>query len=155
MPGWTPVMLRTLYPSDLNQLLLIESAVHVIPWTESTFKACFQAGYVGWVVEIEKKVIGFIIISLTVDECHILNLCVAAASQHLGWGRKLLEQALFHARDHGVSIAYLEVRRSNTRAISLYRKMHFQLIGERKDYYPAVSGHEDALIFAISLKDLK
>ncbi|VVC75280.1 Mycothiol acetyltransferase [Aquicella siphonis] len=148
-------MLRTLYPSDLDQLLTIENAVHVVPWTDTTFKACFQAGYVGWVVEIDKKIAGFIIISITIEECHILNLGVANEYQHQGWGRKLLQHALFHARDHGVGIAYLEVRRSNSRAIALYRKMKFHLVGERKDYYPTVSGHEDALIFAISLHDFK
>ncbi len=146
-------MLRTLFKSDLPQLLEIENAVHVAPWTEETFKACFQSGYIGWVIEIEKKIIGFIFIALTVDECHILNLCVAHAFQHQGWGQKLLEKALSHAKQHGIGIAFLEVRQSNTRAISLYRKMKFHLIGQRKNYYPTVTGNEDAFIFALSLHD--
>lgn len=102
-------------------------------------------------MEIDKKIIGFIIISLTIEECHILNLCVDREFQHQGWGRKLLEHALNHARKHGIGIAYLEVRRSNSRAISLYKKMKFHLVGERKGYYPTVAGNEDALIFAMSL----
>jgi [ribosomal protein S18]-alanine N-acetyltransferase len=144
-------MLRTLFKSDLEQLLAIEKMVHVVPWTEETFKTCFQAGYLGWVAECDKKVIGFVFVSLRVDECHVLNLCVASEHQHKGWGRKLLEHALNYARQQGAGIVYLEVRQSNTRAISLYRKMRFHLIGQRKDYYPTVAGHEDALIFAKSL----
>lgn len=146
-------MLRTLFRSDIDQLLLIEKSVHVLPWTEESFKSCIQAGHVGWVIELDKKLIGFIIVSLNMDECHVLNLCVLHDYQHQGWGRKLLEYALTHARQHKVSIAYLEVRRSNSRAISLYKKMNFHLVGERKGYYPTVSGQEDALIFAMSLQD--
>jgi ribosomal-protein-alanine N-acetyltransferase len=144
-------MLRTLYKSDIAQILVIEKSVHVSPWTDDTFKMCFNAGYFGWAVEQEGKVIGFIVISLNKDECHVLNLCVAIENQHQGWGRKMLNHALNHAKQHGVGIAYLEVRRSNSRAIALYRKMNFHLVGERKNYYPTVVGNEDALIFAISL----
>jgi hypothetical protein len=32
--------------------------------------------------------------------------------------------------------------------------MAFQLIGERKNYYPIIHGYEDALIFAKSLHDI-
>lgn len=146
-------MLRTLFKADLQQILVIERSVHVAPWTEDTFKTCFQSGYVGWAIEVNKKIIGFIIVSLRIEECHVLNLCVAREYQRQGWGCKLLEHALGHAKKLGIGIAYLEVRRSNAPAIFLYRKMQFHLIGERKDYYPTVSGHEDALIFAKSLAE--
>src|SRR5262245_26552494 len=143
-------MLRTLFKSDLPNVLAIEKAVHVLPWTEETFNTCFQSGYIGWVAEFDNRVIGFVVISLSQSECYILNLCVSHAYQHQGFGRKLLEFALDHAKSKGIGIAYLEVRRSNSRAISLYRKMQFHLVGERKGYYPTVSGNEDALIFAKS-----
>ena len=144
-------MMRSLFQSDISELLRIEESVHVSPWTAETFKACFQAGYIGWLIEIDKKVIGFIIISLATDECHILNICVDRPWQREGWGRKLMEYALNHASQQGMGIAYLEVRRSNSRAISLYQKMKFHLVGERRGYYPTVAGDEDALIFAINL----
>lgn len=145
-------MLRTLFNSDLPQLLMIEKSVHVSPWSEDTFKSCFQAGYMGWVIEQDKKVIAFIMISLTPDECHILNICVARVHQHQGYGKQLLVHALTHAKSHGVAIAYLEVRRSNERAIALYKKNQFHLVGERKNYYPTVGEEkEDALVFAMSL----
>jgi ribosomal-protein-alanine N-acetyltransferase len=145
------MQLRTLYKADIPQILAIEKSVHVVPWTEETFKMCFRSGYFSWGIEHEGKVIGFIIISLSKEECHVLNLCVALDHQHQGLGRKMLKYALSHAKQNGVGIAYLEVRRSNSRAISLYRKMNFHLVGERKNYYPTIAGNEDALIFAMSL----
>ena len=143
--------MRTLFKSDMPQLLIIEQAAHVAPWNEDTFKTCFESGYIGWVIEKDKEVIGFVIVSMRADECHILNLCVAPKHQRAGFGRQLLEQALSHAKQQGVGVAYLEVRESNTRAIALYRKSKFHLIGARKDYYPTVSGHENALVFAKNL----
>lgn len=141
-------MLRKFFKSDLQEMLTIEQAVHIAPWNEATFKTCFEQGYFGCVAELDKKVIGFVIYSIKVGECHILNLCVAREYQHHGWGRKLMEYALAHARKEGAGAVYLEVRRSNSRAISLYTKMNFQQIGERKGYYPTVNGVEDALVFA-------
>lgn len=145
------MMLRTLFKSDIERLLVIENAVHVAPWTEDTFKACFQAGYLGWGVELNKKIIGFIMASMNAEECHILNLCVANEQQRQGFGEKLLEHALQYAKQQGISVAYLEVRKSNSRAISLYKKFHFHLVGERKNYYPTVAGKEDALVFGRAL----
>jgi len=145
-------MLRTLFKSDIKQLLLIEQSVHVIPWGEETFNICFQSGCLGWGIEIDKKIIGFILVSLQAEECHILNLAIAMPYQRQGYGRQLLNHVLAHATQKGAGIIYLEVRSSNTRAISLYRKMKFHFIAERKGYYPMPNGQEDALVFAKSLK---
>lgn len=147
-------MLRELYKADLPAILEIEEAVHISPWTEETFQTCFQAGYKGWAIQSDNKLIGFIIISLREHECHILNVCVIHEFQHQGYGRLMMQHALSHAKLKGAGIAYLEVRKSNQHAIHLYRKLKFHLIGERKAYYPTPSGtNEDALIFAISLHD--
>ncbi len=146
-------MLRPLFKSDLNQLLVIEAAVHITPWTEDTFKACLMAGHLGWVIEHEGVIIGFILISINVDECHILNIGVAIDYQHQGLGKALMTHALAHAKSHGIGVVYLEVRRSNTRAIALYKKLQFRLVGLRKAYYPMPTGGEDALVFAKSLID--
>lgn len=144
-------MLRALTKSDLGQVLAIEESQQVVPWTEETFETCIEAGYTGWVIDQNKEIIGFVIVAMRKTECHILNLCVKKSYQRKGYGRKMLEHVLQRAAQKDVSIAYLEVRRSNRKAISLYEKMKFYLVGERKDYYPAPLGKEDALIF---VKDL-
>lgn len=143
--------IRRLFKSDIHKVLAIEEQVHVAPWSLETFEACFESGFDGWVLEIAGKVAGFILISVRAGECHILNICVGREYQYKGWGRKLMEQALTHARRQGIGIAYLEVRRSNSHAINMYKKMQFLPVGERKDYYPGPAGQEDALIFAKSL----
>lgn len=49
----------------------------------------------------------------------------------------------------------LEVRPSNTSALSLYQKLGYEQIGLRKNYYPAneqTGAREDALVMAKSIK---
>lgn len=145
-------MFRKMVKTDLPQMNAIEQAAQGSPWTEDTFKMCFEMAYDGWVVEHEGRVAGYVVVAMQPDECHILNLCVARDLQRQGLGKHLLEHALSEARGRGIGIAYLEVRRSNTRAIALYRKFKFLMIGERNNYYQTVNGPEDALVFAISLK---
>lgn len=145
--------LRNLSENDLPELLRIEQLVSVVPWSEEAFKTCFKQNCVGWVVSVDNKLIAFIIISHTKDDCHILNLCVAWEYQRQGYGNLLLSKALQFAKQQKIGVMYLEVRKSNIRAINLYKKMNFLSVGERKNYYPTVSGREDALIFAINLLD--
>jgi ribosomal-protein-alanine N-acetyltransferase len=63
----------------------------------------------------------------------------------------MLNQLIELARRHGADTLLLEVRPSNGPALSLYRKMGFHEVGERKHYYPADRGRENALILALSL----
>jgi ribosomal-protein-alanine N-acetyltransferase len=128
-------ILRKMVKEDLAALLVIESASQGAPWTEETFKTIFETAYDGWVLEVDGKVVGYIVVGMQAEECHILNLCIARDFQRLGHGSKLLEYALTEARKRHISIAYLEVRRSNSRAIALYTRHGFVLIGERREYY--------------------
>ena len=144
-------MLRLLYKADLPQVLVIEELTQLAPWSAETFERCWEAGFHGWVVESDDKIIGFIIVSFQAGETHILNLCIHPDYQRKGLGQQLMQQVLIRARFQHMSTAFLEVRRSNLKAIQLYEKMGFVQIGERKHYYPAENGREDALIFAMDL----
>ncbi|HEU5281285.1 MAG TPA: ribosomal protein S18-alanine N-acetyltransferase [Gammaproteobacteria bacterium] len=141
--------IRLLSKNDLPRLLAIENAVHIVPWARDTFLVCFQAGCHGFVAVNEAdEVIGFILATIGAGESHILNLCVDRGHQRQGHAKALLQRVEAEAKGQGVQIVHLEVRRSNTRAITLYEHQGYQQIGERKDYYPALSGNEDALLFA-------
>jgi DNA-binding NtrC family response regulator len=55
-----------------------------------------------------------------------------------------------YCRKEGVQVITLEVRRSNYRAISLYRNFHFQPQGIRRRYY--TDSGEDAVVMGLSLE---
>lgn len=142
-------MLRQVQEKDMLQLVVIEEAGQISPWTLEVFERCFTAGSLGWVIEVEQQIVGFIIILIQVGEAHILNLCIHPHFQHQGLGEQLLKESLQAAKQQKAAIAYLEVRVTNHRAIRLYKKLGFQLISTRKNYYVTEQGHkEDALIFA-------
>jgi ribosomal-protein-alanine N-acetyltransferase len=68
-------------------------------------------------------------------------------------GAALLEFIIDRARQRGAEVTFLEVRASNLTAARLYERFGFNEIGRRPNYYPAVTGKEDALVMAYSLVD--
>jgi ribosomal-protein-alanine N-acetyltransferase len=65
----------------------------------------------------------------------------------------LLQRLLLRAKAQRAEMVFLEVRASNHAAQQLYVTMGFNQIGERKGYYPAEGGREDAIIFALHILD--
>jgi [ribosomal protein S18]-alanine N-acetyltransferase len=144
--------LRPMRQEDLPQVLAIEEAVYPFPWSLGIFQDCLRVGYCCWLAEFDDVVIGYGVMSIVIDECHILNLCIHPDRQNRGMGRKLIERLLKLARQHGAESAFLEVRESNQIALTLYGHLGFVEIGRRRDYYPAVGDErEDALVMTLEL----
>lgn len=77
------------------------------------------------------------------EEAHITILAVHPDYRHQGLGQALLVALLETACDRALERATLEVRASNSAAVSLYQKFGFKIAGRRRRYYP---DDEDALI---------
>nr|MDJ0860382.1 ribosomal protein S18-alanine N-acetyltransferase [Dinoroseobacter sp.] len=120
-------------------------------WSHGVFRDCLLAGYTCLVVERDGVVCGYGILSIAAGEAHVLNLCVDPKVRSLGYGEKLLDELISHAREEGVEQVFLEVRPSNTTAIALYNKKGFHKIADRKAYYQAAEGREDASVLAKKL----
>ena len=141
-----------MHVSLLPQVLEIERRAYPFPWSEGIFRDCLKAGYSGWVLTEEPGLaIGYALMSMAVDEAHVLNLCIDPAYQQQGLGRMLLEHMIRLARAANATIVLLEVRRSNKSAIHLYESQGFQRLGLRKGYYPAAEGREDALVLGFDI----
>jgi [ribosomal protein S18]-alanine N-acetyltransferase len=78
------------------------------------------------------------------EEAHITILAVHPQYHCQGLGQALLYSLLKTASDRGLERATLEVRASNSAAISLYQKFGFKTAGRRRRYYK--DNDEDALI---------
>jgi ribosomal-protein-alanine N-acetyltransferase len=137
---------------DLPQVIAIEEAVYPFPWTLGIFQDCLRVGYCCWVAAIDWQVIGYAVMSVVIDESHILNISIHPKWQGRGLGLKLTRRLLKIARQHGAEMAYLEVRIGNRPAIGLYEKLGFVEIGQRPGYYPDRNQQrEDALIMSLEL----
>jgi [ribosomal protein S18]-alanine N-acetyltransferase len=89
-------------------------------------------------------VLGFFAGWLIEDELHVNNIASHPDYRKMGIGRDLMENAIDEGRIRGVSFVLLEVRASNEAAQSLYRKLGFNFIGRRRDYYRSPT--EDAFV---------
>lgn len=143
---------RPMKADDLEQVMHIELAMYPFPWTQRIFEDCLRVGYRCHVGEVDGVFAGYGVMSTGANEAHILNLCVAEEFQRRGLAREMLSFLLDEADTLEVRDVFLEVRPSNTGAIVLYEQMGFNQVGLRKDYYPTESGHEDAIIYATSLR---
>lgn len=142
---------RPMLDADIAEIMAIEVSAYTHPWTSVLFGDCLGAGYSCWVLQLDGAIIAYGIMSMGAGECHVLNLCVKPEMQNNGYGSAMLDHLLEIARGHQVDTAFLEVRPSNCPAIRLYEKAGFNEVGMRSNYYPAVTGQEDAIILARSL----
>ncbi|HBW82956.1 MAG: ribosomal-protein-alanine N-acetyltransferase [Gammaproteobacteria bacterium] len=137
--------------SDLDLVVKNEAAAYAYPWTKRIFIDCLRAGYQSWVLANKQEIAAHGVMSVAVEECHLLTLCVHPEFQRMGYGRRLFALLLDRAANLDARHCFLEVRVSNLEAISLYRSLGFSQIGERSNYYPGDTEREDALIFSRSL----
>lgn len=142
---------RPMQREDLSEIIGIERQSYPHPWTQTIFGDCLHAGYSGWVCGRNGMIEAYGIISVAVGEAHLLNLCVREESRQQGIGRKMLRHLVAIARRHNTEVIFLEVRPSNAAARALYEDEGFNELGNRRDYYPAGAGREDALILARTL----
>lgn len=147
------IVIRPMQQDDVDAVMEIENAVVEFPWTASIFSDCIKVGYGCWVLSENNLVIGYGLLSISDAEGHILNLCMKPSHQRQGLGRRMMEHLIKQGKYLGAKSIFLEVRVSNQGAFDLYRKLNFVHIGERKDYYPAKDGREDALVLSLSLID--
>ena len=142
---------RRMRAADLAEVAHLEKELYAFPWSIGNFRDSVTAGYDCWVITHGEAVIGYAVLMIALDEAHLLNIAVAPEWQNQGLGRAFLAHMIQVARDAACQIVYLEVRPSNLAARHLYRKMGFQQIAIRPEYYPAASGREDALFLGLAL----
>jgi ribosomal-protein-alanine N-acetyltransferase len=146
--------LRPMTQADLPRVAELERASYAFPWSDQIFSDCLRVGYHCVVIETADGVMGYSVLSMGAGEAHVLNLCIEESLRRRGIGRQLLLAVLGHARDRGIRDAYLEVRRSNRAAIALYQELGFECVGQRRGYYQAHDGREDALVYRLELGTL-
>jgi ribosomal-protein-alanine N-acetyltransferase len=137
--------------SDLAEVAALEKSLYAFPWSIGNFRDSVNAGYDCWTVTHGEVVVGYAILMVALDEAHLLNVAIGSEWQGQGIGREFLHHMVGVAKAAACQIVYLEVRPSNLAARHLYRKMGFQQIAIRPDYYPAASGREDALFLGLAL----
>ncbi len=140
--------IRPMLADDVDAVIQVEHSAYTHPWSEGVLRDCLRVGYSCWVCELGDVVVGHTVMSVAIGEAHLLNICIGPAWQGRGLGRRLLGRMLRIARERDADTMFLEVRASNACARALYESEGFGEIGRRRDYYPAIGGREDAIVYA-------
>ncbi|MEZ0320273.1 MAG: ribosomal protein S18-alanine N-acetyltransferase [Pyrobaculum sp.] len=159
--GKTEYIVREATLNDLNDLISINRKVlpeNYPPWFFLEHLEQFPKAFI--VAEISGKVVGYVMSrveygwsNLTqgkpVKKGHIVSVGVLPEARRLGIATAMMSRAMKAMKVfYGASEVYLEVRVSNTPAISLYEKLGYKVVGRVPRYY---SDGEDAYIMACSL----
>jgi len=145
--------IRRMRESDLAAIGEIEALSFSNPWSDNTFLGEIQNTSVSFPMVVVRRpgdeVVGYIVFWHIRDDVQVNNIAVHPECRGLGLGEAMMRFAIAKVREAGAAFVTLEVRRSNTPAMTLYRKLGFEIMGTRKNYY--TKPDEDALVMALIL----
>ena len=136
---------------DLAEVVKIENRCHLTPWTNKNFIDSYDAKNLFKVLKNENDIIGYYIALFTLEECELLNITITLELQKKGFGELMLKDLFSECRKVNIVNIFLEVRRSNFLAIRLYKKIGFNEIGVRNNYYQNKDGKEDAILMGLAI----
>jgi ribosomal protein S18 acetylase RimI-like enzyme len=117
------------------------------------FVALYQIAPSGfYIAEIKSKIMGFAVVlvepyfgdSQINKRAHLINFAVHPKFRRCGYGTYLVNKIIRDVRKDKAKSIFLEVRKSNSGAISFYSELDFLRIGSIKDFYK----DEDAIVMS-------
>ena len=131
--------IRPARASDVDALLAIENAVfHTDRLSRQSFRRLIRRSSAAVLVaEVGGKVAGYCIVLFRAGNpaARVYSISTSPDMTGQGVGRALIETAEMAAVERGKHSLRLEVREDNARAISIYERAGFRLIGNKPDYY--------------------
>jgi len=144
----TLLELKHLMPDQLDAVLKLDQLCFSGLWTREGYERELESpnsDLLALFVPVgTDSLLGLGCLWAILEEAHITILAVHPRYRRQGLGIALLVALLTTAFDRGLERATLEVRASNSSALSLYDKFGFKTAGRRRRYYQDTG--EDALI---------
>lgn len=120
----------------ITEIAELEKECFSSPWSEEGLKSELTNEFARFFVAVsDGEIAGYIGAHNVLGEVYITNVAVFKAFRRQGIAKKLIAFLLETAKNENAEFVTLEVRKSNFHAISLYEKMGFKAVGERKDFY--------------------
>lgn len=119
------------------------------PWHVGQFLSDLKNPHSRYLLLTKGAVIGYIGFQQVLDEGEISNVVMDPAYQGQGYAQKLFA-AFKEYYGEQLQKVFLEVRVSNLTAQRLYRRVGFEVLGKRKNYYH--DPIEDAVIMVLEMK---
>ncbi len=157
-PMIRPYRVEPMGEMDLLEVVNIEEASGLNKWGYDAYRRELlkNAGSVMLVARnlardpYSPGVVGFLAGWTVEDEMHINNIAAHPDYRRIGIGQSLMEEGVEEGKRRGITFILLEVRASNEAAQLLYKKMGFNYVGRRRDYYRLPT--EDAFVMRLEIK---
>lgn len=116
-------------------------------WTDGDFLALLNNRNVSGLLLREPlssggKTVGFVLVRTAADEAEILTIAVHPKWQNYGVGRRLLNRIIERLHADKIASLFLEVDENNKSAITLYKRLHFEQVAIRENYYTKTGGRK-------------
>ena len=139
------IEIREMKAQDVPQIAELERICFSDPWSAQSIATELDNSLSCWLVAADgEKVVGYVGSQTVLDGSDMMNIAVAPDFRRKGLAEALVNALIDCLRQRKSRCLILEVRVSNTPAITLYGKIGFVEIGRRKNYYR--NPKEDALI---------
>jgi ribosomal-protein-alanine N-acetyltransferase len=139
--------LRRFEPSDLERAMHINRVCLPENYTTFFFMDLYKRFPETFIVAEENgEVVGYIMCRIETGipsfkllgiarKGHVISIAVLPEHQRRGIGYELMREAMWAMVNYKAKECYLEVRSSNVAAVSLYRKMGFEVARTIRGYY--------------------
>ena len=146
------MIIKTVSPEHIDEIVKIEDDSFITPWPKQIL-----ADYIkkpGFFCNIaisgsDENVAGYSISTLIYDEIHVFKIAVSRCHRRRGVAIELLSDTFNFYEKMGALSVILEVRTTNTPAIALYKKLGFEIVRTRRNYYSRDGG--DAFVMGLAL----
>lgn len=138
---------------DVPQVAEIERRCFPDPWSERMLREHLDNQCAAALVARgeDGTILGYGGLLVVLDEGYITNIAVRPEYRRQGIAADILQVFENFARGNRLAFLTLEVRASNTAALSLYRKLGYAQVGRRRNYYDHPK--EDAILMTLEFDD--
>jgi len=152
--------IRRMQSEDLPQVFELDRNSFSLPWPERSFRFELENNEVSrcWVAELLPEsgaplLVAMIVVWMIADEVHVATLAVSPEYRRQKIAQRLLAHTLIDAYHSGANSSFLEVRRSNQAAITLYQRFGYREVAVRRNYYK--DNQEYAILMDLSPMNLE
>ena len=143
--GQQQLVIRRAEPRDVHDIMAIDRHAYPTPWSRKmTIDQVTGSNRTHLVLERSHRPLGHAGVLFMADEAHVSTIALAAEAQGQGFGHALMLALIRASQGAGCRALTLEVRSTNTDALTLYRRFGLAPAGIRRGYYG--DNGEDALV---------
>lgn len=148
------MIIRKMTAADISSAAEIEKQCFVHPWSEQSIESEMSRENSVFLMAFDgENPIGYVGLSVVLDEGYMGNLAVTESYRRRGIGKALMNELIKECKSLDLAFITLEVRASNIPAVKLYQSLGFTQVGLRKNYYKEPL--EDAWLLTKYFKEIE